>query len=48
VCPCGSIFQAVSDLDECWTCGRPAAAVIGEQERIIASIRSLPEVGPLI
>jgi hypothetical protein len=46
VCPCGSIFQAVSATDECWTCGRSAAAVNAELERIVASIRALPELDP--
>jgi hypothetical protein len=44
VCPCGCIFQAVSDSDECWTCGRSAAAIQAEQEAIVASIRGLPEL----
>lgn len=46
VCPCGCIFQAVSEADECWTCVRSAAAIHAEQERIVASIRTLPELDP--
>lgn len=44
VCPCGCIFQAVSSSDECWTCGRSAGAIKAEEDRILTSIRSLPEV----
>jgi hypothetical protein len=44
--PCGCLFQAVSKSDECWACGRSAAAVWAEQDRIIADIRGLPELGP--
>jgi hypothetical protein len=47
VCPCGCIFQAVSDYDECWSCGRSAAVINAEQDRVIASIRALPERDPL-
>jgi hypothetical protein len=43
VCPCGCIFQAVSDSDECWACGRPAGWIRADEERIVASIRNLPE-----
>lgn len=46
VCPCGCIFQAVSETDECWTCGRSASAVKAEESRIVAGIRGLPEVDP--
>jgi hypothetical protein len=44
VCPCGCLFQAVSENDECWTCGRSAAAVKAELKAIVASIRGLPEL----
>jgi len=46
VCPCGCIFQAVSVSDECWTCGRSAGAIKAAEDRIIASIRALPELDP--
>jgi hypothetical protein len=46
VCPCGCIFQAVGEFDECWTCGRTAGAIKAEQDRIVASIRGLPELDP--
>jgi hypothetical protein len=43
VCPCGCIFQAVLESDECWSCGRSAGAIKAEEDRIVASIRGLPE-----
>jgi hypothetical protein len=46
VCPCGCLFQAVSDSDECWTCGRSAATITAEQDAIVAGIRGLPERDP--
>ncbi|HUA02507.1 MAG TPA: hypothetical protein VMB27_01315 [Solirubrobacteraceae bacterium] len=48
VCPCGCIFQAVSKTDECWTCGRSAGAIKAAEDRILASIRGLPEVNPRV
>jgi hypothetical protein len=46
ICPCGCIFQAVSESDECWACGRSAGATKAEEDRIVASIRGLPETSP--